>query len=331
MAETENVKMAGSNTINNTKDNGISKRNIFLLTVNPASLVWYDEIKEYLTKLKSFRYMLCTEHFGQEEKHYHICVQFNVSIRLSIKKLHGCHIDVIKYGSIQKMIDYCLCKDEKHKNAGVTAKVIDEIGEAKLNGGRYPATIREIQEMSREEIKEIDPRLQKIANEIKNEYEEEKGFMEMLDEIEKDELKGPEIVWVLGDSGMGKTYGAYKYAIKNYDKKKIGRITIDNNFFAITNKEAECFVVEEFRPSQLAAANFLQFTDKYGYKAPVKGSHVYLRPKCIIICSIISPSLIYKEEINKQFVRRVTRFYKAVNKNLVEIPKEEIENDEILI
>ena len=330
MAETENVKLAGSTQQNNTKVL-LSKRNIFLLTVNPASLIWYDEIKEYLTKLKSFNYMLCTEHIGQSEKHYHICVQFNVSIKLSIKKIHGCHIEVMKYGSIQKMIAYCKCEDEKHKKEGVTAVVIDEIGEPKLNGGSLAATIKDIQQMSYDEIQGLNWRMRNMATKIKNEYEEEKGFMDMLDEIEKDDLKAPEIIWIMGESGNGKTYGAYKYAMKNYEKNKIGRITIENNFLNVVNNWAECFVIEEFRPSQISAASFLQLTDKYGYNANTKGGHVYLRPKCIIICSIISPSLIYKEEINKQFIRRVTRFYKAVNKNLVEIPKEEIENDEILI
>lgn len=326
MATTDFNGTATADT-HNTK--GVSaKSRMYLLTVNPASLVWYEEIKGYFKNLKSCNYYLCTEHIGQAEKHYHICCQFTIPIKLSIKKLHGCHVDAGKFGSIQKIIDYCLCKDKKHIKEKVTAEIIDEWGEYRNNGG---LKIKDIEQMSREDIKELDPRLQRIAHEIKDEYMEEKGFMDMLDEIEKDDLKGPEIIWIMGDSGMGKTYGAYKHAIKNFDKKKIGRITIDNNFFAITNKEAECFVVEEFRPSQLAAANFLQFTDKYGYKAPIKGSHVYLRPKCIIICSIVSPSNIYKEEINKQFIRRVTKFYKAENKNLIEIPKEEIENDEILI
>ena len=78
--------------------------------------------------------------------------------------------------------------------------------------------------------------------------------------------------------------------------------------------DAECFVIEEFRPSQMAAASFLQLTDKYGFRANIKGGWRYLHPKKIIICSIIEPEFLYhNDEINTQFTRRITKCINLYN------------------
>ena len=128
----------------------------------------------------------------------------------------------------------------------------------------------------------------------------------MLEEIKNDELKAPKIIYITGGTGKGKTYKAYKLALENYDKKDIGKLTLKNDFFDVINKSAKCYVIEEFRPSQIKASDFLQLTDKYGFRANIKGGFVSLRPEMIIICSIIEPEKIYKEEINQQFLRRIT-------------------------
>ena len=95
-------------------------------------------------------------------------------------------------------------------------------------------------------------------------------------------------------------------ALKEYKKQEIGKITLKNDFFDIVNENAKCYVIEEFRPSQIKASDFLQLTDKYGYRCNIKGGFVTLRPEKIIICSIIPPEQIYREEVNKQFMRRIT-------------------------
>jgi hypothetical protein len=111
---------------------------------------------------------------------------------------------------------------------------------------------------------------------------------------------------------------AYKYALAHFDKKEITKVTICNNFFEFVGScEDKCLVVEEFRPSQLHPSSLLQFTDKYGYSCPIKGGHKYVKPEMIIICSIIHPSRLYreeKEELNEQFTRRITHLYE-VNSN----------------
>ncbi|KAG4102201.1 hypothetical protein H8356DRAFT_1272051 [Neocallimastix lanati (nom. inval.)] len=93
----------------------------FILTINEASLEFYEDIKQYFLKLSEFAYMLVTEHVGSSNKHYHMFV----------RKLHGAHIEKC-YGSAQQNIDYCWARDEKHKDEGVEAILVDEIGQPKL-------------------------------------------------------------------------------------------------------------------------------------------------------------------------------------------------------
>ena len=47
------------------------------------------------------KYYLCCEHIGQENKHYHIYVQYDNPKKLAFKKLHGCHVEK-SYGSAQQ-------------------------------------------------------------------------------------------------------------------------------------------------------------------------------------------------------------------------------------
>lgn len=309
MAKIEKTTLADLGS-GNTKPT-LKKSQGFILTVNESSLPYYDEIKSYITGLKTNIYYLCCEHIGQENKHYHIYCQFKSSIALSIKKLHGCHIET-SYGSAQQNIAYVKAEDKKHKSLNITSILIDEEGEPKLRDGAH--TIREIENMSTDEVKDVPAMYYNVVEKIKSKQQEEQSFLDMLTEIENDTLKGPEVYYLTGPSGRGKTYGAYKLALSKYKKEDIGKMLINNNFFKITNQNAKCFVIEEFRPSQLHASDFLQLIDKYGFNCNIKGGFITIRPKCFIICSIIPPEEIYKEEINEQFRRRLTKVYE-VNEN----------------
>ena len=54
--------------------------------------------------------------------------------------------------------------------------------------------------------------LYNIKKKIDLEKERNENFYEMLEEIEKDELKGPDVYYFTGPSGKGKTYSALKKA-----------------------------------------------------------------------------------------------------------------------
>ena len=186
--------------------------------------------------------------------------------------------------------------------------MLDEIGEEPKQG-----MARTVQELKEADISEINPVLYKIKKAIDEEEKSKNTFLEMLDEIENDKLRAPKVYYIKGDTGKGKTYAAYKLALSMYDKRNIAKLTLNNNFVDITNgDEAKCYVIEEFRPSQIHAANFLQLTDKYGYRCNVKGGFATIRPECLIIASIIPPDQLYfTEEVNEQFLRRITKQFEA--------------------
>lgn len=274
-----------------TQARGNTKTRAYLLTLNEAERI--DELINNMKTYKTLRYLVC----GHLEvapttghQHYHILVYFDVPIRLGIKKCIGAHIDIVR-GTVKQCVDYITKEGEPYLI----------YGEPPHQGCR---TVKELKEMDSDDV---PPQYANIKERLSRKQRDEDNFFEMLDEIKNDNLKAPEIIYITGGTGKGKTYTAYKMALSKYDKQDIGKLTLKNDFFDVVNERAKCYVIEEFRPSQIKASDFLQLTDKYGYRANVKGGFVSLRPEMIIICSIIDVDLIYKDEVNKQFQRRIKK------------------------
>lgn len=285
----------------------------FHLVLNEASLEFYEDVKEYLVNLSGFQYLLTTEHIGQDNRHYHVYVQYGQPKTLSIRRLFGAHVER-SFGSATKNIQYLKCQDEKHIREGITAIIIDEIGEPRQRGGNV--TIGYLKEVN--DINEIPAVYYNIKRKIDQQEEATKKFHSMLDSLRKDSLEPVKVIYFIGKPGRGKTYNAYKYAFNlGYKNEDITKVTIHNNFFEFTGSiNDKCLIVEEFRPSQLHPSSLLQFTDKYGYSCPIKGSHKYVKPEVIIICSILHPARLYreeKEELNEQFTRRITHLFEVTN------------------
>lgn len=253
----------------------------------------YENFVKIFKDLKSCDFGISCKEIcpNTKKEHIHLYTHFTQPYRLSRKILSfNNHIEICR-GSPKQNIDYI----EKDGN------IIEEWGVRPRQG---QLTISELKDLNKDETPAI---LYRIKNDIDEKENDKKVFFEMLNEIKNDSLKGPEIIYITGESGKGKTYSAYKIALEKFETEKIGKLTCKNEFIDIINEEAECFVIEEFRPSQIKASDFLQLTDKYGYRCNIKGSFKTLRPKMIIICSIIRPENLYRdEEINEQFLRRIT-------------------------
>lgn len=143
---------------------------------------------------------------------------------------------------------------------------------------------------------------------------------EMYEEIINNLLEKPEVIYVYGDSGTGKTYWAIQDAVTRYGKENCSMLRFKNNFAISNNPQADALILPEFRPSCIDAASFLEFTDGYGMILNVKHGQIFIRPKAIYICSIKHPDEIYKDEINEQFKRRITRFMDKNENPYAEIP-----------
>ena len=271
---------------------GAFKARAFLFTLNQIEK--YKNFIEEFKKLKSMDYFIsCKEKAPTTgHEHIHLYVHFSTPYKLNKKILsYGSHIDICK-GSPKQNIDY-VSKD---------GDIIEEYGVKPSQGAR---TVKDLREM---DVNDCPPQYYNIKQKIDKEEKSKTEFFNMLNEIRNDELKEPEIVYITGGTGLGKTYMAYKEATRTYENEEIGKLTLDNNFVDIVNKDAKCFVIEEFRPSQIKASSFLQLTDKYGYQCNCKGYFEFIRPEKLIICSIKKPEEIYiDEEINGQFLRRITQ------------------------
>ena len=233
--------------------------------------------------------------------HYHHVVHFKNPISFNtIKKAYP----TAHFGPPKKDIYACVDYIKKNKNGRKY-----DVGESgTLPASHRFATIKEVKEMTPEERDNLGINYLRVVEKINHEEQDKNTFFDMLEEIEKDELKAPEIIYITGGTGKGKTYTAYKSALKDYKKEDIGKLTCKNDFIDVINETAKCFVIEEFRSSQIKASDFLQLTDKYGYRANIKGGFVTLRPERLYICSIIRPEELYtNEEINQQFLRRITK------------------------
>lgn len=278
-----------------TERSGNTKHRAFQLTLNEVSK--YKELKEYLTHYQSLQYYIACEEQAPTTGHLHnhIYVHFKTPIKLDIKKCQGAHIEVCR-GSPKQNIAYI------EKNG----KIIDEIGERPTQGMR---TIKELMAMPREEC---PSNLLRIYDSELEKQRREEEFNRMLSEIAEDKLEGPEVIYFTGEPGMGKTYSAYKYALMKYEKKNIGKISFNEGFADMVNPKAECLVCEEFRPSDLKASKLLELLDKYGASVNVKGGFEYIRPKTIIIASVMNPKYLYNdEEKNEQFMRRITKLIRV--------------------
>lgn len=85
-------------TLNCEIDDNINKSKLELLKK-------FNNLKKYLLSLK-YQYILCSlEKNKRDYYHIHIFIQFDTPHKLSVKKLEGCHINIINK-TINKVIDY---------------------------------------------------------------------------------------------------------------------------------------------------------------------------------------------------------------------------------
>ena len=265
----------------------------FQFTLN--EICFYDDLIEHLRSLKTCDYLIsCQEEAPTTgHKHIHIYAHFSQTYKLPQKLLkYGAHIEICK-GSPKQNITY-IRKD---------GHILDEWGDEPHQGAR---TVEELRACT---IDEVQPQYYRIKKEIDEDTMRVEQFDKMLNEIRNDCLQAPEIIYLSGDTGNGKTYNALKIATEHYTNEDISMLQINNNFCTFTRKYAKCLIIPEFRPSQMHASEFLQLTDKYGYDANIKGGFVHIRPEMIIICSILPPTKIYAGEKNKQFLRRITKYF----------------------
>lgn len=310
-----------SNIIESAGPEFRAQRKIYGITVIGKSVKHINEIVDYFIEGQTKpNYSLVCSHQNEpgEDFHYHCLFQYPSNKRVNGKFLFGTYV-MERVDSPQGFIDYCKGLDAKHKALGVDCVVRLEEGSIRTNEKTRFKSIAEVERMSVTDRKQLGIQYKNIIDKMNETERRESSFRNMLAEIRDDKLEAPEVYYIEGQPGEGKTYGAYKLALSKFKLEEIGRIKFCNQFAVIDIEDAKCFVIEEFRASDLRASELLQLMDKYGTNVNVKGGFVHLRPKCIIICSIFSPTELYKhDELSDQFIRRLKMKYRAEGHELIE-------------
>lgn len=115
----------------------------------------------------------------------------------------------------------------------------------------------------------------------------------------------PEVYWIYGSTGTGKSHLAYEMAGEDvYTCNK------DNKWWDGYDGH-ECVVIDDMRGDFAKFHEILRLLDKYQYRAEVKGGFRQLLAKRIIITTTKHPRVMFKksEEDIDQLVRRITWIY----------------------
>lgn len=265
---------------------GNTKARRFQLTLN--EVFKYPQLFEYLTNLNSLKYLISCKEIAPStgHEHIHIFVCFSIPIKMSIKKTCGAHIEKC-LGTIKQNIDY-IKKD---------GEILDEIGEVpRESGGRHTV----------DELKKID-----CPDELQwNEYNTWKTIhSETSNDIKITDWYKPEVkvTYVWGDSGVGKS----KYVHDKCLEEGIETVNIvkHSGDFWIGIGNAECAIYDDFRPSDMKPAEFINFIDYNRHALNIKGGCKQNNYKRIFITSVMDPQYIYSgicsDEPRKQWLRRM--------------------------
>jgi hypothetical protein len=113
----------------------------------------------------------------------------------------------------------------------------------------------------------------------------------------------PEVHIYFGDAGTGKSRLAHELAPAAYGK-------VRGMWWDMYQGESDVIMDDFYGPDDYAYAEFLKLTDRYPYKAQIKGGMVHVHPRRIFLTSNKHPRdwYCFLPEYNaRAFFRRVTK------------------------
>lgn len=117
----------------------------------------------------------------------------------------------------------------------------------------------------------------------------------------------PNVIWITGEPGTGKSRLALSKALENFDKDEIYTKSDGSKWF--TGYDAhKCVILDDFRDSWMSLTDFLTLIDRYERIVEQKGSSRQFLAQTIFITSIFRPEALYKEakgEPKEQILRRI--------------------------
>lgn len=282
------ISLMASHSSGNTIPSPSAKSRNFQITLNEVER--WEKLKAYLSSRKLLNYAIACKEIAPSTGHEHIhCyIQFNNSTQLAVSKIQGAHIEVCR-GSPQQNVEY-IKKD---------GNIIWETGKLRLAGN---PTIRDIKNMSVDEIDELPWQMRNTAMKIKDEQANDIDIEEWHKEIK--------VYWIYGPSGVGKTERAKQIVRDNAATygKTINVVKYTNTFWnGIGN--AKIAIYDDFRDSHMPPSEFINFIDYNMHTLNIKGGQKQNNYSLIIITSVQHPQYIYSNmrdsEPRKQWMRRI--------------------------
>lgn len=298
---------------NNTNmGNPGSKKNIIKfrrchLILNPGDYPYYSmymelfrkytELIKYITKFKSFRYLVSGLGLSFDKKdtqhllHIHIYAEFKEKTRFSIKKILGAHMET-NIDSQLNVIQYV--KDQE-------LGIIEEIGDKSI---AHRPTIKELENYTLDELKELD--CQQYHNIVSKEISRRNCIMDTDTLYKGDKLK---VYYIYGPSGSGKSRKAIEI-LKENGYKQFDEIKHRNGYYLGISGCCKACLYDDFRPNHMEVSEFITFIDYNIHNLDVKGGSKKNIYELIIITSINNPHNIYRnctnnEETRTQWIRRM--------------------------
>ena len=284
----DSISLMASHSSGNTIPSPSAKSRNFQITLNEVER--WEKLKAYLSSRKLLNYAIACKEIAPSTGHEHIhCyMQFNNSTQLAVSKIQGAHIEVCR-GSPQQNVEY-IKKD---------GNIIWETGKLRLAGN---PTIRDIKNMSVDEIDELPWQMRNTAMKIKDEQANDIDIEEWHKEIK--------VYWIYGPSGVGKTERAKQIVRDNAATygKTINVVKYTNTFWnGIGN--AKIAIYDDFRDSHMPPSEFINFIDYNMHTLNIKGGQKQNNYSLIIITSVQHPQYIYSNmrdsEPRKQWMRRI--------------------------
>lgn len=255
----------------------------FQITLNEPTK--WNELKAYITSSKMMTYIIACKEKAPTTGHEHIhCyVHYNSNKQLSIKKLHGAHVEICR-GTPQQNIEY-IRKD---------GNIIFEQGDEPHQGGSL--TIRELRSIENSDDlpdwKQYNTWLKMKQQPIKTKV--------------SDWYKSVTVYYIQGPSGIGKSRRAVELMLEN-GVDEFDEVKHKGEFWHGTSGEG-CCVYDDFRDSHMKASEFINFIDYNVHNLNIKGGSVRNRYTLIIITSVQPIDSIYSnmdDEPKQQWLRRV--------------------------
>lgn len=278
------------------------------------------EIKKYLKTIKHYQASCAVEEICPEtkKKHVHIYVQYSRSVRLSLKKIKGAHIEKT-YGSAQENLKYI------KKNLEKDSVLLWEEGQFEEKGKKGGKTIKDLKNMSKEEREDLPINYFNIVSKVNK---EEGNLLSV-----KDFRKKVQVFYVWGPSGVGKTNWCLE-KMEELGLEKFNDVKFTGSFWNGLSENCEVALYDDFRDSHMKPSEFINFIDYNVHNLNSKGGYFKNKYKIIFITSIQNPEELWKEFREKnpedsltQWMRRMEIIHLGEEEEKKEIFKKIVEDD----